>query len=227
MPSCTNIECAVPVRWDDRFGDGLWVHTTTRERKCPGSGLTPPFSQRRQRPAERSWSCPECRSWIPAVEDGHGRLSASCIGPALRPHPETSWAQPLSQTAEPDAGVPEVRLSPDARLVAIKAGDKRWRVSDGSHRPDQRVQDWQVLPYPRPEAEPEPSGPCDPEAIEYGIEYHYSPGRWHVLPNITFTDPVTAAKGVLQRNKAHGAEDYRLVQRKAAGMWEPLDLPVG
>lgn len=225
MSSCTNIECPVPVRWDDHLGDGLWVHSSTGERACPNDGATPPLSQRRQRPAERFWRCTQCRTWVPVAEDGHGRLSASCIGPALRVHPEVTWVQPFLQQADPPPAEPEVRLSPDGRLVAIRTGEKKWaqwRVSDGTRRTDARVADWRVLPLER--TDPAPASEPDQTPLEYGIEYHYSPGRWHVLPNTTFTDPVAAAKAVGQRNKARGAEDYRPVRRRAAGPWEPMLL---
>jgi hypothetical protein len=56
------------------------------------------------------------------------------------------------------------------------------------------------------------------EEVEFGIEYHYAPGRWHVLPNIVFTDESDAWRAVRSRTG-----DYRVVKRRAPSRWEPIE----
>lgn len=57
---------------------------------------------------------------------------------------------------------------------------------------------------------------------EYGIEYHYSPGRWHLLPNLLITDEAAAERELDKRRRSFGEGGklaYRLVRRRAPGPW--------
>lgn len=57
---------------------------------------------------------------------------------------------------------------------------------------------------------------------EYGIEYHYSPDRWHVLPNLATADRASAERELARRRRGFGeggTRAYRLLRRRAAGPW--------
>lgn len=80
------------------------------------------------------------------------------------------------------------------------------------------------LPEPRNGAA---SAPAAEEPVwEYGIEYHYSPGRWHVLPNLVISDQEAAERELAKRRRGFGeggTKAYRLLKRRAPGPWAQVN----
>lgn len=66
---------------------------------------------------------------------------------------------------------------------------------------------------------------AEEDSWEYGIEYHYSPERWHVLPNVTFANREDAERELAKRRRGFGEggrKAYRLLKRRAAGPWSTV-----